>query len=429
MVSSAIIFIITFSKAFISSLRRGYISDRLLFYGIFSPKALGWAWLIFVILLFALFLFFREKLVRLKTWQFLLAIYIFFALFAIGTAATREEFYGVYEPFTRTHWEYAGDLPLVDSIPHFITNYVALNSKLSIHGATHPPGNTIVLYVFQKYFRAGFPMLAIFTIMLGGLTVFPLYYFLKNFATEEETRKGLQIFTLFPSFVMFSATSMETVFLFFSWLAITLIYLGWQKGFFWSFLGGIAAATALFMNFLFLLLVPLFLMLAYSFGRLRELALRSPAAILCFFGFYAALYYFYGYSIINNFFVAREFNQSWISSNFASLKIYLIYFLMNITAFSLYLGIPNIFLLARNFKSFFNSENKLLAFGFIMTALFLAIGIFQGETERIWLFLTPLFVLPLAKTAQAFTFRQTSALLSVLFFQIIFMQTLFYTYW
>ncbi len=413
----------------ISYSSRGYIFDRLVFYGIFSPKALGLLWLLGAVLIFTLFLCFRGVLENLSTFKFLLALYIFFVLFSVGVAAIREGFFGVYEPFTRVQWEYTGNLPLVKNIPDFLKNYVFLQPRLAIHGATHPPGYTIILYIFQKYFGAGFSGMAILTVMLGGLTIFPLYYFLKNFTSENEVRRGLEIFAFMPSFVMFSATSMETAFLFFSWLAITLIYLGWQKGFFWSFLGGLAVAIGLFMNFLFLLLAPLFLLLAFIFDRWRELILRSMPAILCFFGFYLALYYFYDYSIINNFFVAREFNQSWVSSNFASLTVYSTYFLMNIAAFSLYLGIPNIFLLVRNLNGFFSRENKSLALGFIMAAIFLVIGIFQGETERIWLFLAPLFILPLIKATKNFTSSQTSAFLSLLFFQIIFMQTLFYTYW
>lgn len=410
-------------------MHRGYISDRLLFYGIFSPKALGWKWLIFTILLFLLFLFFREKLWRLKTWQFLLAIYIFFILFAIGTAAIRDGFYGVYEPFTRTRWEYAGNLPLVENTRDFLKNYIVLAPRLAEHARTHPPGYTVVLYIFQKYLNAGLPLLAVFAIMLGGLIVFPLYYFLRNFATEEETRNGLELFVFLPSFVMFSATSMEAVFLFFSWLAISLIYEGWNGQWIFSFLGGLAVAAALFMNFLFLLLAPLFLMLAYFLGRLREVAKQSIFAAFGFLGFYSVLYYWSGYSLVQNFFSARGVQAEVVRSNFESFSIYGIFLFMSLISFVFYLGVPNIVLFAKNLKGFFVRENKSFALGFIMVALFLTIGIFQGETERIWLFLTPLFILPLIKVVGASNATKTFALLPLLFFQIIFTQIMFYTYW
>ncbi len=433
-VSGVSLVLLLFIKALISSLTRGYISDRLVFYGIFSPKALGFLWLLGIILLFILFLYFREKLENLSTFKFLLSLYIFFILFSVGVAGIREGIFGIYEPFTRTHLEYAGSLPLVNNMHDFLRDYVSLQSRLAEHARTHPPGYIIILYVFQKYFYAKVAGLAVLIAMLGGLTIFPLYYFLKNFATEEKTRRGLQIFAFLPSFVMMTATSMETTFLFFSLSSIALIYAGWRRGFWLSLLGGIVAAFSFFLNYLFLLLALLFLILLFIALRqhkisIRDIVIRTIFAVFGFLIFYAVVYWLTGYFIIENFFVSRKVANIVVGSNFESVPIYLIYFFMNLVSFGIYLGIPNVKLMLQNFKEFWGRENILYLLGFIMVALFSIIGVFQGEVERIWLFLTPLFILPLIKVSKDYSNLQFSSFLSLLFFQTVFMQILFYTYW
>ena len=410
-----------------------YIADRLVFYAIPSPKALGWLWLAGTTLLFMLFLRFRERMERVAVFKFLFALYVFFVFFSIGVAAVREGFFSVYEPFTRTHFEYTGNLYLIRNTSDFLKNFIDLSQSLSIHTRIHPPGYTLILYFFQKYLHAGFGGMAALTVMLGGLAVFPLYYFLKNFATERETRRGLELFVFFPSFAMMSATSMDAVFLFFVWIAIFLIYAGWMRSAVLSFLGGVAAAAALFLNYLFLLAAPLFLILLFMVygksGEAKRLIFRTAAAVAGLALFFAALYLVYDYSIWENFWVSRAAQNAEIKSNFESLLIYFVYFFMNLSAFAVYLGLPNVFLLVGRIKEFWRRENLAASLGFIMVGLFLLMGIFQGEVERIWLFLTPLFILPLMKIVKDWEPLRFNALLSLLFFQIITLQILFYTYW
>lgn len=403
------------------------------FYAVPSPKVIGWPWLIGVLLIFASFLRFREKLEQLSVLKFLFALYVFFVAFSIGVAAVRENFFSVYEPLTRLSWEYTGNLHLVRNTPDFLRNFIELSGSSSIHTRIHPPGYTLVLYFFQRYLYAGFGGMAVLTIMLGGLAIFPLYYFLRNFATEEETRRGLELFAFFPSFVMFSATSMDAVFLFAFWVALSLTYAGWHRGAVLSFLGGLAAATALFLNFLFLLTAPLFLILFFMVygknGNATRLVFRAGAAMAGFALFFAALYFAYSYSVWENFWFARAEQNKEIKSNFDSLLIYFTYLFMNFSSFAVYLGIPNVLLLPVRIKEFLRRENLAPSLGFAMAGFFLLVGIFQGEVERIWLFLTPLFVLPLMKAVKSWEPSRFNALLSLMFFQIALMQILFYTYW
>lgn len=440
-------FIFTLSALFILAILKlivfysspyGYISDRLLFYAIPSPKALGIGWFLGVLALFSLFIFLREKLEKLKLWQFLLALYVYFVLFSLGVAAIREGMFSIYEPFTRTHWEYTGDMLLVKNVTSFLQNYISLQPVLNVHASVHPPGYTILLYIFHRYLHAGFAGMAVLTVMLGGLTIVPLYYFLKNFASENTTRLGLQLFIFLPSVVMISATSTEAIFLFASWLAVAVVYRGWKHSKVLSFVGGILAALALFFNYLFLLLGPLFLMLLINIflDEKKESGLGWPPVInraaMAFLGlvtFYAIIYFVTGYSIINNFFVARNRAYYNVGSDFESLRLYLIYLFMNIAAFAVYLGLPSLKALTGGAARFIEERDLTNFFGVIIVGIALLAGVFQAETERLWLFLTPLFTLPLMRLGAEMDSRRFSSFLSLLFFQIIFIQILFYTYW
>lgn len=432
--TAGILSFIVAAKYVIFHFWKGYIPDRFLFYAVPSPKAEGIIWFFGTIAIFAIFLLFRKKIEALPSIKFLLVLWLVFVTFSLSVAAIREGTFSIYEPFTRTYWEYTGNLPLVKNIPDFLHNYSILQPQLAKHTGTHPPGYTITLYIFQQLFSSKLAFLAVLAVMFGGLVIFPLYYFLKNFADEETVRRGLQIFIFLPSFVIMGATSMEITFLFFVWLAIFVLYVGWGHNLSISFLGGLLAALALFQNFLFLLLTPLFLvLLIYKyFSMVPEnrylLIWRVLASIFGFLTFYLSLYLLVNYSIIDNFFMAQKVNSEAVESNFRTIFVYLKYFAINILAFGVYFGIANILLFGRNLKGFFSRDRIIDLLGFATLAFFLIIGMFQGEVERLWIFLIPLFILPLSRLFKENN-SKFSAVISLLFFQIIIIQTLFYTYW
>ena len=147
-----------------------------------SPKALGVAWLLAALAAFFVFLRFRERIESYSSAKFLSALYCIFVIFSIGVAGIREGVFSIYEPFSRTAWEYTGNLPLVEGVGDFLSRYSELQPQLARHTNTHPPGYTIILYLFHAYFNADVFMLSILVIMVAGLTLVPLYYFLKNFS-------------------------------------------------------------------------------------------------------------------------------------------------------------------------------------------------------------------------------------------------------
>ena len=228
---------------------------------------------------------------------------------------------------------------------------------------------------------------------------------------------------------------MEFTLLFFTWLTIYVLYAGWQRSNLISFVGGLLVGLTLFQNFLVLLLTPLFLaLLLHVYGKIQPkdrkyFWLRLGYSIIGFLIFFSVLQMEFGYSIITNFLIGRQANAEVVESNWRSVGTYGTYLIMNILAFFIYLGVIHIPWIIRYFKSFFNRHNIWLSLGFLIVLFFLLIGVFQGEIERLWLFITPLFIIPLSSLYRDVEGRQFSGILALLFFQIFITQILFYTYW
>lgn len=430
--SSGILFFVIIGKYALYHFYKGYIPDRLPMYALPSPKSAGVLWFILPSIVFGTYLYLRKKITALKTNTFLLTLWVTFTAFALSVAATREGLYSIYERFSRTYWEYTGNLYLVKGFFDFLHNYTALTAELANHAITHPPGFTLLLYLAQSLFHVSYLGLSIFVVILGGLSVFPVYYLLREFAGDVAARRAVEIFVFLPSFALLGATSMDVTFLLATALTIALLSIGWKRNASIALLGGVAAGVALFMNFLFLLLAPLFFYLVYLWWTSTPPEERKISRIIFsiagFAGWWLCLYWLTDYSIITNFFIARQVQGQVVASNFASAGMYALFALMNITSFFFYLGIANVILLGKKMKTVLDNK-KILGVGFVLVIFFVLIGIFQGEVERIWLFLLPWFLLPIVKSIEDLSDQQFGLLLSLSFFQIIITQTLFYTYW
>lgn len=422
---------IVLAKFIIGVFYKGYIPELLFFYAIPSPKATSLIWALFALTAFLGFLYFRKKIESFPPNKFLLCLFLVFFVFALGVAGIREGVKSIADPFTRTFWEYSGNMGLIHTVKDFLHNYISLIPRLAQHSETHPPGYTLILYFVYKYFNAGFLGEALWVVFLTGLTLWPLYFLWKYFLEEMEVRRALEIFIFVPSMVMMTATSMDGVFMFLVWSSIALLYIGWQKNIWLAGLGGLAAAAALFTNFLFLLLGPFFIFLAWraiiSQDRTKAL-LRIFISLMLFLLFFLAVWQWSGYSVIDNFFAARLANQAAVKSNFESIHMYFLYVFMNITSFLIYLGLPLLFIFFRGFPATFKESNALFKSGLWILLLFLAVGIFQGNVERLWLFILPFFLVFKNKLFEEEYQHLFNPYLALTLFQVVITQVLFYTF-
>lgn len=432
-----VVFGILIIKFVIGFLYKGYVPELILFYAIPSPKAQGILWLALATVILVIFIHFRERFEQLPLQKFLLVLCVVSIGFSVSVGAVRGGLTSVAEPYTKIYWEYTGALPEIHSVKSFLHDYVItrIAPRFAAHSSTHPPGYVLILYGLQWLFSVEFLGLALFTVVAAGLAVWPIFYLWRQFLGDSEARRALQIFIFVPSFVMTSATSTEAFFLLIVWSAITLCFIGWQRSAVLAFLGGIATGVALLCNFLFLLLAPLFFFLAWyrvngtsAIGRSKVL-FRILVSLCTFALFFVLLQRWSGYSIIDNFFIARVSNQHAVQSNFSSPAVYLLYIAINITTFLIFLGLPLVAIFFRDWSKTFRKATILFKSGIGVMLLFLVVGAFQGDVERLWLFIVPLFI-PFANRLFANENRQLfGPFLSLVFFQIIVTQILFYTFY
>ena len=361
---------------------------------------------------------------------------MFSTILSLSVASLRHGLFGIAEPLTREKWEYAGALSTVDKlgVSNFLSSFNSILPDLPVHAQTHPPGYILFLYFWQSLLSANYLVLGVVIAVAANLTLLPLYYLWEKESSQENAKKTMLLFIFLPSFVIFSATSMEALFLLLVWSAVVLCYFGWRNNIWLSLAGGLILFYAFFSNFLFLLFLPfLFLLFIYVSKNITGMRWKSYINFIISFLtvvlLFAGLGYFEYYNIIDNFFKARTINQQMIESNFASIGTFLSYMIMNVLAFSIYLGLPLLYVFLRNWSSALKSGDFWLKSSLGLLFFFLMVGIFQGEVERIWLFLTPPLVFSCYKLYNIEKRQQFDAILSLLFFQIIIFQMLFYTYW
>ncbi len=412
----------------------GYLPDRTLFYGLPSPKFSGVLWLLPIALSLFVFGKWSREWTEWSPRRFLGALWLIFVLFSLGVAGLREGSTSIQDPFTRTKWEYAGALALVKSPSQFLAEYTQIQSQLPQHAQTHPPGYILILYFLQKIFHANLFGLAILVVLLGGLFVFPVYYFWRYFLSEDSLRTVMPVLIFVPSVVLFSATSMDFLMLLFFWLALAVSLAGWKKGGTLAFLGGTLASAALLLNFLFLFFGLVF---CFFFGRLwydappakrNQLILRGVASLAGFLGFAVLLQWGTGYSFIENFHLANAVHHGVVNAGASSALAYLSFAFINLFAFFSYLGVPTVLVFIKNARSLFMPRDLFVPFPFLFVAFLVATGLFQGEIERLWLFIVPLFIPPIFRSL-SLSHLSSFALAALLVFQSIVIQILFYTYW
>lgn len=413
----------------------GYIPDRLLFFSLPSPKIQNPVWFILAVGVFLLFIAWREKLQNLNAKKFLLALCLIFFVFSSLVSGIREGTKSIMDPMTRTYWEYTGNIPLIVNTHDFLRDYIILIPKFAAHATTHPPGYSLLVYYFSKLSGGSFLGISLLIILTAGMAIFPLYFLLKNFFEERNVRNILQLYIFVPSIVLMSGASLEAFFVLIVWLTITLLYIGWRKSWFFSALGGFGAGIALFSNFLFLILAPVFfgmfiyILLKNDTHRRAWSVFNLAVSFLSFVLFFVFLWQWAGYSIIENFIVARGFNQEAVISNWQSIGVYLTFLIMNVLSFGFALGVINLLIIFKDKYNFFIKNKPELWLGFSYILFLLLIGVFQGEVERLWMFVVPFFLFPLGASLTKISEKKFSLILSLLFLQIIFIQVLFYTYW
>lgn len=436
--------LLVLAKYSLNYFHQSYLVERLLFYALPSPRLESIIAFLLAIGIFIFFLRLRAKIEQLSTGYFILVMTSIFILFTLSVNSMRLGFVeGISNPFTYHKMEYTGALQFARPIglKNFLTNFSTLVPSLPLHAATHPPGYVVFLYLVERLFHVGDFGLAIAVVLVSSLTVGLLCVFWERLYGRDVARRMVQVLIFVPSWVLFTATSMDALNYFIVWLAIVTCFFGWKRSYFLSFIAGLATGYAIFSNYLFVFMLPFFLSLLWFSTKevesenKRKVLFRSATSLVAFGLFFLSLWFWARYSIITNFFAGHAYWETAIidfsvENNVGSLKTYFIFAFNNLTPFILYLGIPIAIYLLRNSRRIILESDWWFKIGVVILSLFVFTGlILGGETERILLFMVPFFLMfnfPLYNKASK---EEFNALLCLMFFQIMVFQIAFHTYW
>ena len=374
------------------------------------------------------------------------------------------------EPYTRTSLEYYGDVPRIDELGlgRFLRDYSKpeLFDTLSGHSRTHPPGGVIFLWFFSKIFGYNLVSASLISILFTAIIVIPIYRLGKHLYGEKVGRYALLLFLITPNFVMFTGTSMDGPFSVFPILSVYLFYKAraqetgpdqvWYEFRPYSLLTGISLALGMFMTYstvvvgVFLCVVAL--LERRQFGQYLKVLLFAAVG---FIGFYLLLFVLTGFEPIETLWAAIKKDQKGMGTGYESIERYFHLSFANLFAFLISVGLPITAVWLREVVAamkggrqntrasqpestgirlpwIFRHDEALDTFviGFLITLLYFTFStLFTMEVERIWIFMVPFFVIPVAKHLASRPKSDLYWVAGILVVQLIVSEALLYTYW
>lgn len=387
----------------------------------------------------------------------------------IGTEEEPAQISALLEPYTRSGLEYYADVPYIDELglPAFLRDFskTELFEKLSGHTRTHPPGGVVFLWCVSQIFGYNLLSASLLSILFTATVIIPFYKLSERLYGEKVALYALLLFLITPNFVMFTTTSMDGPFSVFPILSLYLFYEARERETSpdialdtfrpYSLLTGISLAFGMFMTYA-TVVIGVFLCVVALLERSRFVQYLKVLAFAAtgFIGFYLLLYVITGFQPFDALWAAIKKDEAGMGSGFETIDRYLHLSFANLFAFLIGVGIPITVVWIRQLISsgidwkqrVMSSDNgssqsripwylhleKLDTYviGFVITLLYFTFSSwFTMEVERIWIFMVPFFVIPVANYL---TERPRSDLYWVggmLVAQLLLSEVLLYTYW
>ena len=387
----------------------------------------------------------------------------------IGAEDERKRILTLLEPYTRTSLEYYGDVPRLDElgIRNFLRDYSKpeVFDTLSGHTRTHPPGGVLFLSHVSGLFGYNLISASLISILFTALTVIPIYWLAEMLYGKKVARYALLLFLITPNFVMFTGTSMDGPFSVFPILSVYLFYMAreretvpdqkWHEFRPYSLFTGLSLALGMFMTYSTVVVgVFLCVIALLEWQRFVQYLKVLLFASSGFIGFYLLLFVLTGFRPIEALLAAIKKDEAGMGSGYESIGRYFHLSFANLFAFLIGVGFPITTVWLRQLVSTIrewreetvSSEREIgqprtpwilrhenvdtFVIGFLITLLYFTFSTwFTMEVERIWIFMVPFFVIPVAKHL---TDRPLSDLYWVgglLVAQLIIGEILLYTYW
>jgi hypothetical protein len=398
------------------------------------------AWLIAPILTFAGWLmtlawFWRR---RSQSVPIIVALAFVVAL-NVTTAMVRGGVPALSGPFSRINpeakLEYFADIDRVNPNPvAFVRNYRKLVPTLSAHATTHPPGPILYLWAVSRVFGHGIAAAAWAAIIGTALSIYPFTLLARTVLSPAASRYAIAMYAVTPALVLFGATSMDGVSVFFPLLATYFFHKSWnQNPVRYSLLTGLALTAAMFFTYMTVCIGFVFALeaaLSIRSGQAGRIWRNLVYAGLTFAFVYWLLFLLTNYNVIRAFNLARQAASGYRSELYPDLWHYLSVSVANLAAFLIGVGVITVTLWWREVAEGWlawraRRPTALLSIALSAAVILLAFAtIFCVETERVWLFLAPVPILAAARHLDRLQTANPQSLAWCVVLTLLFTQTL-----
>ena len=350
------------------------------------------------------------------------------------------------EPYTRTRYEYYGDVPRVNQVGllSFLRNYAKpeLFSTLSGHAQTHPPGAILFLWIISKLFGYNLLTASLGSIVFTSLAIIPIYLLAKELYGESIGRYTLALFLITPNFVIFTGTSMDGPFSVFPILSLYLFYKGRssERVILYGFLTGISLGCGMLMTYstvfigLFFSLVML-LTLIVNWKEFRRILTLLSIAGVTFIAFYLLMFLFTGFNLLEALQASIRKDTAALGTGYETIELYLHLSVGNLSAFLIGVGIPMTTVWLRQVVQTIRDKQRgepidIYIVGYLISLLIIAFStLFTMEVERIWIFMAPFILIPVAKHLSQRGLADFYWVAGLSCLQLVLFEATLYTYW
>ena len=279
-----------------------------------------------------------------------------------------------------------------------------------MHCQVHPPGGVLLLWWVDRYVYPGPAAAALATILAAALSVPAVYGLAREVLDERFARLAACLFLLAPNVLLYTATSMDAVFMV---PMVWTVFLLWKardrRPWLLGAAGGLAAALAGMTTFSAAFLglwgvATLVVTTLVDRAKLRGTVISlSAAAASCSLA-YLLLYWWSGYLLLDNLAAAwGGHHQIMSGGNYATWRQYGHLVVGNLAAFFTSTGIPlTVLFLGQTWRDLRGQEGtspgRSLNLSYLLAlAALVAAPLYTLEVERIWLFMVPLVALAAAR--------------------------------
>ncbi|MFH1788473.1 MAG: glycosyltransferase family 39 protein, partial [Candidatus Altiarchaeota archaeon] len=307
-----------------------------------------------------------------------------------------------------------------------LREYDQMRPSFTFHADGSPPG---YLYIFYKIRRiSAIPnqqliMGSLFYVVLGGLSVVPVYYFARRVYNDEVAGYASIFYALSTSFVNFvpSHDQVNTllVFIFLYYAYGGMIRRDVKE----AVVAGILFAVVTLFSFSPLMLIVFILCWPLMRVKKKKDFTHTISLFIVFCGAFAAvhmiIYMVFGLNMMETFTTLLGMHKVVLSST----RTYWKWLILQPILFFIYAGLPTSLLFFKRILTRLSDVNLNETTNpfIIMFILLVSSGIIGGEVARMWMYLVPFVCMTAAKEVMAIKPKRTVYLIIVLLFMQIIM--------